>query len=179
MKKAVSSPGQSDERAAFRDLARITFRMHGALLAAGDALSDDLGLTSGLWPVLATLAGRPMTIAQTARRLGLRRQSVRRSVQLLTERGLLETVANPDHCRAAHLVLTAAGERTVAELDRREATWWGECRAAAPRAVADLARALDVLERLLPQVEAVAESTARSTRVRATPGSRPKEGKQS
>lgn len=179
MKKAASSQATNDERAAFRNLARVTFRMHGALLAAGDALSSDLGLTSGLWPVLATLAGRPMTIAQTARRLGLRRQSVRRSVQVLTERGLLRPVSNPDHCRAAHLVLTDDGERTVAELDRREARWWSECESAAPRAVADLARSLEVLERLLPQVEAVAEATARSTRVRATPGSRPKEGKQS
>lgn len=176
MKKPASGPTQSDERAAFRSLARVTFRMHGALLAAGDALSADLGLTSGLWPVLATLAGRPMTVAQTARRLGLRRQSVRRSVHLLTERGLLQSVANPDHCRAAHLVLTDAGERTVAELDRREAKWWSACEVAAPRAVADLARSLEVLERLLPQVESVAESTARSTRVRATPGSRSKEG---
>jgi DNA-binding MarR family transcriptional regulator len=179
MRKPAAESTARDERAAFRSLARVTFRMHGALLAAGDALSVDLGLTSGLWPVLATLAGRPMTVAQTARRLGLRRQSVRRSVQVLTERGLLQPVANPDHCRAAHLVLTEEGERTVAELDRREAKWWAECEAAAPRAVADLARALEVFERLLPQVEAVAESTARSTRVRATPGSRPKEGKQS
>jgi DNA-binding MarR family transcriptional regulator len=178
MKRPASSRTANDERAAFRNLARVTFRMHGALLAAGDALSADLGLTSGLWPVLATLAGRPMTIAQTARRLGLRRQSVRRSVQLLSERGLLQPVANPDHCRAAHLVLTQEGARTVAELDRREAKWWSECAAAAPRAVADLARSLEVLERLLPQVEAAAESSPRSTRVRATPGSRPRQGKQ-
>lgn len=178
MKKPAAGSAPNDELAAFRNLARVTFRMHGALLAAGDALSADLGLSSGLWPVLATLAGRPMTIAQTARRLGLRRQSVRRSVQVLTERGLLQQVSNPDHCRAAHLVLTEAGERTVAELDRREARWWSDCESAAPRAVADLGRALEVLERLLPQVEAVAESTARSTRVRAAPGSRPRQGKQ-
>jgi DNA-binding MarR family transcriptional regulator len=160
----------SPERAAFRRLVLATFRLNGALVDMADALSADLDLTSGLWAVLAALSdGRRLTIAQTARRLGLRRQSVRRSARLLTERGLIGSASNPDHSRAPLLFLTEAGENAVAELDRREASWWSRVAAASVLDADELNRGLDLIERLLPRIESAPQQARRSTRLRAAP----------
>jgi DNA-binding MarR family transcriptional regulator len=53
------------------------FRANGLLLAAGDLLAADLGLTAARWQVLGaiTLAQRPLTVPQIARRMGLTRKS--------------------------------------------------------------------------------------------------------
>lgn len=160
----------SPERAAFRRLVLATFRLNGALVDMADALSADLELTSGLWAVLAALSdGRRLTVAQTARRLGLRRQSVRRSVRLLIERGLIDSTSNPDHSRAPLLFLTEAGQNAVAELDRREASWWSRVAAASVLDADELNRGLDLIERLLPRIESAPQQARRSTRLRAAP----------
>ena len=160
----------SPERAAFRRLVLATFRLNGALTDMADALSADLQLTSGLWAVLVALSnGRRLTIAHTARRLGLRRQSVRRSVRLLIERGLVDTASNPDHSRAPLLLLTDAGEHAVAELDRREASWWSRVAAASVLDADELNRGLDLIERLLPRIESAPQQARRSSKLRGRP----------
>lgn len=158
------------ELAAFRRMVLATFRLNGALVEMADALSADLDLTSGLWAVLSSLSnGRQLTIAQAARRLGLRRQSVRRSVKLLIARGLIETAPNPDHSRAPLLRLTESGTSAVAELDRREAGWWSRVAAASVLDADELNRGLDLIERLLPRIESAPLQARRSTRLRARP----------
>jgi len=42
------------------------FRVNGLLLAAGDRLTRDLGLTSARWQVLGALAEGPLTAAQSS-----------------------------------------------------------------------------------------------------------------
>ena len=65
------------------------FRANGLLLAAGDRLSKDLGLTSARWQVMGAIGDGPLTASQVARRMGLTRQSVQRVVDLLAGEGLI------------------------------------------------------------------------------------------
>jgi len=105
-----------------------TFRANGLFLAAGDLLAAPEGLTSARWQVLGAvvLAGRPLTVPQIARRMGLTRQSVQASVNRLVVDGLLEAAANPDHRRSLLIRLTERGRATYAALDRRQAKWINE-----------------------------------------------------
>ena len=97
---------------AFTELILATFRFNGQLLAAGDRLTQELGLSSALWQVLGAIGDGPLSMAQIARNMGLTRQSVRRTVGVLKERGFVEFQENPDHQRAKLIALTGQG-RTV------------------------------------------------------------------
>src|ERR671919_2118381 len=85
------------------------FRANGLLLAAGDLLVADEGLTSARWQVLGAiaLAEGPLTVPQIARRMGLTRQSVHATVNRLVADGLLELAPNADHRRSQLVRLTA------------------------------------------------------------------------
>jgi len=100
-------------------------RLHGRLIAAGDMLTADLGLTSARWQVLGTIAflKRPQTVAALARNLGLARQSVQRVVNDLVREGLLQTHANPDHKRAHLILLTDRGREIYAAAEQRRIPW--------------------------------------------------------
>ncbi|MGH3030436.1 MAG: MarR family winged helix-turn-helix transcriptional regulator [Gaiellaceae bacterium] len=102
-----------------------TFRANGLLLAAGDAISADEGLTSARWQVLGAiaLAERPLTVPQIARRMGLTRQSVHVTVKRLVDDGLLELAPNTDHRRSQLVCLTGGGRAAYAAMDARQAAW--------------------------------------------------------
>jgi DNA-binding MarR family transcriptional regulator len=101
------------------------FRANGLLVASGDLLSADEGLTSARWQVLGAiaLAERPLTVPQIARRMGLTRQSVHATVKRLVEEGLVELAPNADHRRSQLVRLTGIGERRYAAIDRRQVAW--------------------------------------------------------
>lgn len=102
-----------------------TFRANGLLVAGGDVLSASEDLTSARWQVLGAiaLAGRPLTVPQIARRMGLTRQSVHATVNRLVADRLVELAPNVDHRRSRLVRLTELGERRYASLDRRQAAW--------------------------------------------------------
>src|SRR5215469_7397840 len=79
-----------------------TFRANGLLLASGHRLAAQEGLTAARWQVLGALAlaGRPLTVPQIARRMGLTRQAVQASVNRLVSEALAEAGANLDHRRS-------------------------------------------------------------------------------
>lgn len=101
------------------------FRANGLLLAAGDVLAADEGLTSARWQVLGAvaLAERPLTVPQIARRMGLTRQSVHATAKRLAADGLLEFLPNADHRRSQLVRLTELGETRYAALSERQAVW--------------------------------------------------------
>ena len=103
----------------------MTFRLHGALLATGDALVGDLGLTSARWQVLGAVALEPQapTVAQAARRMGLSRQAVQRIANDLKAEGLVRFIDNPDHQRAKRMELTQTGQRAYASAMDRQRRW--------------------------------------------------------
>ena len=130
------------------------FRANGLLLAAGDLLAADQGLTSARWQVLGaiTLAERPLTVPQIARRMGLTRQSVHATVGRLVRDGLLALAPNADHRRSALVCLTQPGSATYSAIDRRQAAWVNRLAVRIGRA--DLETTARVLEELCRRLEA-------------------------
>jgi DNA-binding MarR family transcriptional regulator len=130
-----------------------TFRANGLLLDAGDRLGADDGLTSARWQVLGAIAvaGRPLTVPQIGRRMGLTRQSVHATVKRLVSDGLLELVPNADHRRSPLVALTDAGVTTYRSIDGRQATWVNQLARGIGRA--DLATTMRVLRELCRRLE--------------------------
>ncbi len=108
---------------AFTELLLETFRFNGQLIAAGNSLTADLGITSALWQVMGALKVGPLPMARIARSMGLTRQSVRRSVNLLQNKGLVGFRDNPEHKRAMLVELTEQGAAILHEVSRRQVEW--------------------------------------------------------
>ena len=110
---------------ALSDLIVEIFRINGRLLAAGDRLVADLGLTSARWQVIGAiaLAGQPQTVPAIARTMGLTRQAVQRLVNELVADELLDPRRNPNHRRASLFDLTGRGEAAFADASARQAPW--------------------------------------------------------
>lgn len=91
--------------------------MNGDLLAAGDALVGDLGLTSARWQVLGAIALSPvpLPVAHIARNMGLTRQAVQRLVDDMRADGFVRLEPNPHHRRA---MLVLATERGTPPIER-------------------------------------------------------------
>lgn len=137
----------------FTELVLETFRFNGRLIAAGDAMSAPLGLTSARWQVLGAIAleDQPLTVAQIARRMGLKRQSVQRLADALVAEGMLQRDENPAHRRAPLHRLSKTGERAYRTLDEQQAAWAADCARGIP--AARLADALAVISALRQRLE--------------------------
>jgi DNA-binding MarR family transcriptional regulator len=140
---------------AITDLVFETFRLNGRLLASGDALVADLGLTSARWQVIGAMALSPvpLSVAQIARNMGLTRQAVQRLANEMEADGLMRFAPNPHHQRAKLVVLTAAGKSAFAAAMKRQGAW-----------ASDLGAGLD------PRKVAAAVATLRSVRQRLENG---------
>jgi DNA-binding MarR family transcriptional regulator len=101
------------------------FRLNSRMLASGDRLVADLGLTSARWQILGSIvaAERPQPVAWLARDLGANRQNVQRIVNDLVTEGLAAFAANPHHRRAQLVVLTDKGRSTYEAAMRLQAPW--------------------------------------------------------
>ncbi|MEA3231478.1 MAG: MarR family transcriptional regulator [Thermodesulfobacteriota bacterium] len=108
---------------AFTQLILETFRFNGRLLAAGDRLTKELGLTSALWQVLGAINEAPLPVAQVARNMGLTRQSVRRTANVLKDRGFVEFQDNPNHQRAKLVVLSKKGRNVLDQATKLQIDW--------------------------------------------------------
>ena len=132
--------------AAFTDLILEVFRLNGSLLNAGDALTRPLGQTSARWQVLGALDEEARTVAEVGRRMGLTRQSVQRTTDLLEADGLVSYADNPAHQRAKLALLTARGRATLDAMASRQIEWAN--RVASGLAEDDVRRAVRVLQRV-------------------------------
>lgn len=63
------------------------FRLNGFFLHAGERLTSEIGLTTVRWQVLGAVLHEPLTVSAVARDMGLTRQSVQRTADLLVEQG--------------------------------------------------------------------------------------------
>ena len=111
--------------AAASGLIEETFRLNGRLLAAGDALVGEMGITCARWQVLGAIAQAPDAepVARLARRIGLSRQNVQRIVNELVTDRLIRLEDNPHHKRAKLVALTSRGRRVHEEAERRQIHW--------------------------------------------------------
>jgi DNA-binding MarR family transcriptional regulator len=114
-----------DATAAVTELIIEIFRLNGRLLAAGDALVADIGLTSARWQVLGAIAlcQEPLPVARLARTMGLTRQSVQRLTNEMERDRLVELKSNPHHRRSKLVVLTTRGQKTYRAAIERQLPW--------------------------------------------------------
>jgi DNA-binding MarR family transcriptional regulator len=117
---AKSARGSEEE---LSDLVLSIFRLNGFLLRAGDRLTAEVGLTTARWQVLGAVLHEPLTVAAIARNMGLARQSVQRTADLLVEEGLCEYSPNPAHRRAKLLSSTDEGLNSVRRLGPGVSAW--------------------------------------------------------
>ena len=108
---------------AFTELILEIFRLNGRLLDAGDALTRPTGQTSARWQVLGSLEDGPRTVADIGRYMGLTRQSVQRTTDLLEADGLVSYAPNPAHQRAKLAVLSSKGRATLDAITTRQIEW--------------------------------------------------------
>lgn len=154
---ASRADGTDEFTRAFQALVSEVFRLNGQLLASADRLATDLGVSPARWQVIATLRKRPLTVPEIAGRLGLTRQSVQRTVNLLVSDGLAEFRDNPRHRRSRLVALTPAGQRTMAALRRRQALLSARFAGGQGLSAADLRRLAAQLRRLREQGRAADE----------------------
>jgi DNA-binding MarR family transcriptional regulator len=153
----ITRQARTAEGDAATEVVLQTFRVHGLLLAAGSRLAAAERLTAARWQVLGAvaLAGRPLTVPQIARRMGLTRQAVQASVNRLLAEALVEARGNLDHRRSPLIALTKRGSQKYAAVDQRQARWINELSAglkitdlqAAARALGELGDRLETNER--------------------------------
>ena len=112
-------------RRAWSGLVVEMFRLNGDLIEGGDALVQDLGLTSARWQVLGAVALSPvpLPVAHIARNMGLARQSVQRVVDDMRDDGLVRTEPNPHHRRAPLVAMTPRGEAAYEQAMARKDIW--------------------------------------------------------
>ena len=149
----MSDQDRSESGEAATDVILATFRAKTLVLEAGDRLGAPEGLTSARWQVLGAiaLAGRPLTVPQIARRMGLTRQSVHATVQRLVVDGLVQIVPNADHRRSPLVDLTDTGRSRYDAIDRRQAAWVNALARGLDRS--DLETAARVLDELCRRLE--------------------------
>lgn len=137
-----------------------TFRLNGALLARGDALVADIGLTSARWQVLGAIALSPvpLPVAHLARNMGLTRQGVQRIADEMARDGLVRFAPNPHHARAKLVLLTPRGQAAYDAAIRREGPW--AARLGEGIAVKALEAALGVMRTLRQRLEAEEQDAA-------------------
>ncbi|MCC6947439.1 MAG: MarR family transcriptional regulator [Bradyrhizobiaceae bacterium] len=146
---------------AITDLVLETFRLNGELLAMGDALVADLGLTSARWQVLGAVALSPvpLPVAHLARNMGLTRQAVQRIGNELAAGGLLRFAPNPHHRRAKLVLLTEKGRRAYKAATAR----WKPRAAALGKSLsaASIDQATSLLQTIRMRLEGAASSGVR------------------
>ena len=164
----TATPTRTPEGDAATDVVLATFRANGLLLAAGGRLAAPDGLTAALWQVLGALAlaGRPLTVPQIARRMGLTRQAVQASVNRLRAQALVGAGENLDHRRSPLIKLTQLGRQKYAALDQRQIRWINEL--ATGLKISDLTAAARLLRDLSDRLETTARTGPRTSESRET-----------
>ena len=118
-----------------------TFRLNGALLAAGNKLTKPMGMTSARWQVMGAIDehGQPLTVAQIARRMGLARQGVQRIVNYLEDQGLVVLKPNLDHKRSPLVMISDTGQTVMSEITEAQVAWVNElCDGLSERRIKDV-----------------------------------------
>jgi DNA-binding MarR family transcriptional regulator len=138
---------------ALTELLLEVFRLNGALLAAGNRISSAFGQTSARWQVLGALRTTAQPVSGIAREMGLARQSVQRTTDLLAQEGLVEYVENPAHRRAKLVQLTEAGRATLAGISGRQIEWTNALAANLAADEAKIRRALELVRAFRVVVE--------------------------
>jgi DNA-binding MarR family transcriptional regulator len=127
------------------------FRVNGRLLSAGDKLVEPFGQTSSRWQVLGAIEEAPASVPMIGRVMGISRQSVQRTANLLIEDGLCEMIENPHHQKSLLLKLTKQGVGVVAKMGKVQTRWVS--RLASHFGESDIETTLRVVSALVGELE--------------------------
>ncbi len=108
---------------AFTKMVLTIFRLNGLLLKTGDALTKPARQSSARWQVMGCVDTQALSVVAIARIMGLARQSVQRTADILVLEGLAQYEKNPDHKRAQLLRLTKKGSSTLEQIETAQAVW--------------------------------------------------------
>nr|WP_202893444.1 helix-turn-helix domain-containing protein [Kribbella italica] len=101
--------------------ALTTFKLNGQFLELAESLAKPVGLTATWWQVLGAVLQTPLPVASIAREMGITRQAVQRTADVLVERGLAEYRDNPAHRRAKLVAVTSEGLDAVRAISPEQA----------------------------------------------------------
>jgi DNA-binding MarR family transcriptional regulator len=101
--------------------ALTAFRLNGQFLELAEHLSRPAGITATLWQVLGAVIETPLSVSDIGRAMGISRQAVQRTADMLVTRGLAEYHDNPAHRRAKLVALTEAGRAAISAISPHHA----------------------------------------------------------
>jgi len=136
---------------ALTDVILATFRLNGRLMEAAQGMAAEGELTAAWWQVIGGVLDEPRTVAGIARRMGMTRQGVQRTADLLADRGLVEYRPNPAHRRSKLVACTEAGYWAVRRISLAQQPWANRVGGAV--GAEDLRAALATMERLIAVLE--------------------------
>jgi DNA-binding MarR family transcriptional regulator len=132
------------------------YELAGRLREYGEAIARTVGQTQARWQVMSAASGRPHSVPQIARVLGVTRQNVQRIADLLVAEGSAQYQDNPDHRASPHLVLTRRGRATLDQLGKAASGYHARvARKLSPSDVVSLQRGLRRLLEALEEVDPV------------------------
>ena len=136
---------------ALTDLVMATFTLHGRFMAAAEEMAAAGGITAARWQVIGACLDQPRPVAEIARRMGMTRQSVQRTADLLAERGLVEYRPNPAHRRSKLVACTEAGYWAVRRICLLQHPW--AARVGGEIGAAELDAAVATIQRLTAELD--------------------------
>lgn len=104
-------------------MALTTFALNGLFLTVAEQLAAPAGLTATRWQVLGAVLKEPLTQSEIARRMGITRQSVRRTSLQLVEEGMLHFTSNPSNRKAMLLQPTEKGYAAIKKIKPQHAAF--------------------------------------------------------
>ncbi|HEY4455776.1 MAG TPA: MarR family transcriptional regulator [Pseudonocardiaceae bacterium] len=134
--------------------ALAAFRLNGQFLALAEQLARPAGITAAWWQVLGAVIGTPLSVSDIGRSMGISRQAVQRTADLLVDKGLAEYHDNPAHRRAKLVALTDSGRATIAAISPQHAHEAG--RLVAAMGATELANAVAAMTKLSEVLDALA-----------------------
>jgi DNA-binding MarR family transcriptional regulator len=103
----------SNDQELFGAAALAAFKLNGQFLELAEHLARPVGVTAAWWQVLGAVMHTPLTVSAIAREMGITRQAVQRTADVLEGKGLIEYHDNPAHRRAKLVGITADGLAAV------------------------------------------------------------------
>ncbi|MBK4727119.1 MULTISPECIES: MarR family winged helix-turn-helix transcriptional regulator [Erwiniaceae] len=104
-------------------LALTTFALNGLFLTVAEQLTAPVGITATRWQVIGAVLKEPLTQSEIARRMGITRQSVRRTSLQLVAEGMLYFTSNPSSRKAMLLHPTEKGYAVVNKISPQHAAF--------------------------------------------------------
>jgi len=101
--------------------ALIAFKLNGQFLDLAERLARPVGVTAAWWQVLGAARHTPLSVSAIARDMGVTRQAVQRTANVLVSRGLAAYGDNPAHRRAKLVAITPEGRAAIAAINPHHA----------------------------------------------------------